>query len=76
MGVGERSEALLNIKAMREKMLCPSCEPGLVPAPPLQPFPTTLVNSNENLALHFLVRPGSIKSIETRVTRAGSPDPG
>lgn len=75
MGVGERSEALLNIKAMREKM-CPSCEPGLVPAPPPKPFPTTLLNSNENLALHFPVRLGSIKSIETRVTRAWSPDPG
>lgn len=74
MGVGERSEALLNIKAMGEKMLSPSCEPGLVPPP--QPFPTTLFNSNENLALHFPVRPGSIRSIETRVARAWNPDPG
>jgi hypothetical protein len=38
MGVGERSEALPNIKAMGEKMLCPSREPGLSPPPSLSPL--------------------------------------
>jgi hypothetical protein len=38
MGVGERSEALLNIKAMGEKMLCPPREPGLCPPPSFSPL--------------------------------------
>lgn len=43
MGVGERSEALPNIKAMREKMLCPPREPGLHPPhPPTPAFPPLL----------------------------------
>lgn len=40
MGVGERSEALPNIKAMGEKMLCPPREPGL--RPPRTPPPSSL----------------------------------
>lgn len=55
MGVGERSEALPNIKAMGEKMLCPPREPGLrpphsppLPPPPPQPFPTAQPNFNKS----------------------------
>lgn len=51
MGVGERSEALPNIKAMGEKMLCPPREPGLRPPrtpPPQQPFPSAQPNFNKN----------------------------
>lgn len=54
MGVGERSEALPNIKAMGEKMLCPPREPGLRPPrtpahpPNRQPFPSAQPNFNKS----------------------------
>lgn len=73
-GVGERSEALLNIKAMGEKMLCPSCEPGPCPPPSLSPL--LYSTSNKSLAHYFPVRPGSIRSIETTTPRAWRPGPG
>lgn len=44
MGVGERSEALPNIKAMGEKMLCPPREPGLRPPRPPTPSLSPLLN--------------------------------
>lgn len=50
MGVGERSEALLNIKAMGEKMLCPSREPGLRPPRP-PPSLSPLLNPTSIKAL-------------------------
>lgn len=63
MGVGERSEALPNIKAMGEKMLCPPREPGLRPphSPPPRPRPPSLFpllnpTSIKALALSFPVR--------------------
>lgn len=57
MGVGERSEALPNIKAMGEKMLCPSREPGLrPPRPPPSLSPLLNPTSIKAPALGFPVR--------------------
>lgn len=56
MGVGERSEALLNIKAMGEKMLCPPREPGLRPPPPPSLSPLLNPTSIKALTLRFPMR--------------------